>query len=296
VLSSRAFQSYDYFREGLERLESAGKPTACLRHFFEHGLLFREGRPHHEDKHVHRKLLDAQCEQLQQHLPRLLEFFEKRSFHITDPLTFSRLFVRLCLGLTIRDLTSAPLAASMRAIRGRENVFYYHFHPARHRRLDAAVAALRRSIPGDNGTGDAAWLIALSLLVMGYDPLVATLCAGLSGNDAEPLSSAPARYCATSFVARICVEETAIDGHRCAPGDICYVSLVPARDDAEDTTTFPFGLGIHNCVGKRLSVVVLELADAVVSRCFPRGFHARAAPRGDGAFLGFSGNAIKCTR
>lgn len=286
LLASRAFQSYNYFREGLERLEAADRPAASLGHFFDAGLLFREGRPHHEAKHAHRKLLDAQGAQLERRLPELIDFFAKR--HIEDPLAFSRLFVRLCLGLALSGLTSAPLTASMRALRRRENVFYYHFHPTRHQRLDLALAALRDSVPGDGAPSDeTAWLAGLSLVVMGYDPLVASLCAALSDREDAPLAEAPARYCPTSFVSRLCVEEKTIAGQRFTPGDICYVSLVPDREGGDRVNTFPFGLGVHSCVGRWFSAVVLGLAETVVDRCFPGGFRQPAVPSGDGAFLMF---------
>ncbi len=288
LLTAKAFESHNYFREGLDRLEAKGTPARFLKHFFEHGLLFSEGTGHHAVKRRHVRMLDERCDELTRLVPQLTRFFQKRSERLVSGLEFSRLFVRLCLGISISRLTSAPLATSMRALRRRENIFHYHFHPIRQQRMDAALAALFHAIPDGGPSQDSdEWLLAQSLVVMGYDPLIGSLCAALSEPDGTDISGAPARYCPTSFVSRLCREPTTIAGHTFNPGDICYVSLVPSREDADDLATFPFGLGVHTCAGKRFSGAVLNLARTIASRCFPGGFSQTPSALGDGAFLAF---------
>lgn len=288
LLTAKALSSYNYFSEGIKRLECKGGSMQFLRQFLDEGLLFMEGTDRRCAKPEHMRLLDLQCENLIELRPRIVSFFEKRNTAITDALTFSRLFVRLCMGISISSLTSARLRASMRAIQRRDNIFYYHFHPSRHQRMEAVLSKLSDSIPGGRKRcGDTAWLLAISLIVMGYDPLVGALCAALVDGECEDLSRAPDRYCPTSFVSRICVQETKIAGQRLTPGDICYLSLVPDRDDAGEQATFPFGLGVHTCAGKRFSGFALELAREVVGHCFPQGFRKGPLPYGDGAFLCF---------
>lgn len=291
ILTMDVFASYNYFREGLERSEKAGRPAANLARFFDEGLLFQEGEQHLSAKYSHRKLLDEQCEQLQRVLPEIVRFFEKRTAWIDDPLTFSRLFVRLCLGITVSALTFAPLTASMRAVRKRENVFYYYFHPLRHQRMDAALVKLNGRGPnGGDRCSETAHLLSQSLVVMGYDPLIASICATLADDESSDFTRAPARCCPTSFVSRICIEETIIGGRHFAPGDIFYVSLVRREADSSIQDTFPFGLGVHSCVGIRFARVVLSLAGKVVEHCFPGGFRQRAVAYEDGAFLSFKIN------
>lgn len=288
LLVAKTFTSWNYFQEGMEKLEASGRAVPFLQHFFTNGLLFKEGRQHYNAKREHMRLLAARCDELDAMSDAIEGFFRKRTAHVRDALSFSTLFVRLCSGISIARLTGAPLTAAMRALRQRENIFYFHFHPKRHSGTDGVLEKLHESIP-ENGDrcSESAWLVAASLVVMGYEPMVATLCAALLDDECEDFTRASGRYSATSFVPRICNQESTIVGHRFFPGDICYVSLVPGREDDTEQSTFPFGLGAHTCAGKRFSNTVLRLAEGVSRRCFPDGFEDRPLAYGDGAFLDF---------
>lgn len=287
VLTSRSFTSFNYFQEGIDWLETSGKPAPAINHFFDQGPLFREGADHFSIKRRFKKVLDEQITELDSLLPHIETAVMKRATYIRNALDFSTLFIRLCVGLIVSNLTSIPLSVSMRILRRRTNVFYFYFHPVRHRRADAALTALREAVPRYSRSGDdALCLVAQSLLVMGYDPLVGSLCAALSDKECNKFSEAPKRCCPTSFVSRLCVADATIDGFRFNPGDVCYLSLVPTEAE-KGRPTFPFGLGVHACVGKQFSIAVLERAEQVASHCFPKGFEETPEAYGDGAFLAF---------
>lgn len=288
ILLSDCFSSCNYFQEGIEHLAARGRPAPLLNEFFNAGLLFREGSGHHTDKREHMRLLDRQCEELERMLPALTVHFDKKKRAIGNALEFAMLLVRLCVGVSVSRLTGAPLTASMRALRRRENLFHFHFHPVRHQRMEAVLQQLVQSMPEKrHRCSDNEWLLAVSLIVMGYDPLVGTLCADLTVRESPDLTRSPARYCPTSFVPRICVRETSLAGRELVPGDICYLSLVASRNEDANRPAIPFGLGVHTCAGKKYSGVLLGIADEVARRCFPDGFRNGLEPRGDGAFLVF---------
>jgi len=288
MLVSKSFSSFNYFREGIDHLEARGRPAPLLNRFFDQGLLFREGAAHRSAKQEHMRLLNQLSDDLESRLPAVVGFFDKRSRSIDNPLDFSRIFVRLCVGLSVSRLLSAPLPATMRALRRRENVFYYYFHSVRQQRMEAVLQRLMAAAPdnGDRST-NAEWLLAVSLLVMGYDPLVGSICAGLVDEDCVDLADSPARYAPTTFVPRICVQETSVAGYELFPGDICYLSLVRCSDEDNHDPGFPFGAGVHICAGKKYANTVLRLAAEVCDRSFPDGFTRQPNPCGDGAFLAF---------
>ena len=212
----------------------------------------------------------------------------KRRAHIQSPWVFSTLFVRLCTALVIVHLTGVSLNQVMRALRKRENVFYFYFHAIRQKKMNAVLARLSGEESGsESDTHDrVARILVQSLLMMGYDPLVGSLCASLVEQDKD-VRSGPSRYCPTSFVSRVCVDDISIDDNEFNKGDICYVSLLPARGEDSDKATFPFGMGAHACVGKRFSLVVLETAGDIARKLFPDGFRRMPETCADGAFLAF---------
>jgi len=288
VLVSKSFSSFNCFREGIEQLEARGRPAPLLNRFFDQGLLFREGAAHRSAKQQHIRLLNQLSGELESWLPAVASFFDKRSRCIDNPLDFSRAFVRLCLGLSVSRLLSTSLPATMHALRRRENVFYYYFHPGRHQRMEAVLQQLMAAVPDDEAhCTDAEWLLAVSLLVMGYDPLIGSICAGLVDAECANLADSPARYAPTSFVPRVCIQETSLAGHELFPGDICYLSLVRCSDEDDHGSGFPFGAGVHICAGKKFSDTLLRLAGEVCDRTFPGGFTRQPIPCGDGAFLAF---------
>ncbi|MDZ7839296.1 MAG: hypothetical protein U5R46_00530 [Gammaproteobacteria bacterium] len=289
ILTSKSFTSFNYFDEGVRRLEASGTPMSCMQRFFDQGLLFQEGPQHHAAKQELIRILDRETTRLEALSSRVATFMAKRSGRIDNPLDLSRLFVRLCIGLVVAHLTSISLLSAIRLLRARENIFYFHFHPRRQQRMNKLLSELDNMImaSGRSPRYDNARILTESLLTMGYDPLVGTLCAYLTDDDAGEIVSAPDRYCATSFVSRVCVERICITGHQFKVGDICYVALVPAVDEEASAGAFPFGLGAHTCIGKRFSISVLRLAEGVFRQSPPAEFKRMPVVCADGAFLSF---------
>lgn len=289
ILLSKSFVAFNYFDQGIRRLEASGEPMGCINRFFDQGLLFREGPGHHAAKRRLLTLLDREAAELERMSPGIAAFMAKRRTAIQSPLDFATLFVRVCIGLVVARLTGISLPASMRIVRRRVNIFYFYFHAGRQRRANGVLAELHGKATDSGGAeryGDG-HILAESLLTMGYDPLVGTLCAALAEGVTDDLDATVGRYCATSFVPRICVENTSIGGHRFESGNICFVSLVPAADEDGSVKTFPFGLGAHTCIGKRFSRTVLAIAEEIIRDSFPDGFARMPAVYADGAFLGF---------
>lgn len=289
ILLSKSFAGFNYFDEGVRRLEASGTPMGCIDRFFDEGLLFREGPGHHAAKRRLIKRLDDEAAGLERMSPRIAAFMARRHAAIESPLDFATLFTRLCVGLVIASLMGLSLLSVMRVLRRRVNIFYFYFHTGRQRLANGVLAELHGMTPEpdpDAGYGDAL-VLADSLLTMGYDPLMGTLCAALTEGITEDLADAPSRYCATSFVSRICTGSTGIAGHRFAAGDICYVALAPAADEEPPGSTFPFGLAAHTCIGKRFSGTVLAIAEEIIRNSFPDGFARMPAVCADGAFLSF---------
>lgn len=288
LLTAPAFTAINAFHNGLASLEGHGSTQGVLRHFFDQGPLFREGAAHHATKRDMKRLLDRQCPRLVELAPRLESLVGGRAHRIRHALDYAQLLVSLSLALLVAELLAVPLPAALRAVRRRANVFYYHFHAPRVVRMDAALARLRRTAVHGGPLDENAWLLAQSLITMGQDPLVGALCAALVDPDCTDFADAPQRYCPTAFVMRRCVEDVNCAGVRFRQGDICYVSLLPAGDEAAAPATFPFGLGTHTCIGKRISYRILALGQEIAARVFPDGFSRPLAVRADGAFLGFA--------
>jgi hypothetical protein len=121
---------------------------------------------------------------------------------------------------------------------------------------------------------------------MAFDPLIATICAHAEDAAATDVGASADRYCPVSFVARQCVESIKLGSAACERGDICYVALVPGRDDA-GTKPFPFGAGVHTCVGQQISMQILRLAEDIRVTGFADGFANKAVLAPDGAFMSF---------
>lgn len=297
MLTSKAFAGFDYFKDGMDRSIAMGENLGFIKAFYDSTLLFKEGAEHHGLKKTFHQQLEVLGGELRAAQPVILAYFRKRKAIFSSALDFSNAMVRLCAALIIARLTSIPLRRVLRALSLRRNVFFYFFHPSRQNATNDALTVLYgRSSPPERGASE--WpehLLAQSLIVMGIDPLVASVCASVVDGQTDNFAAGAYRYCATSFVSRICTTPVSIEGTEYHPGDVCYVSLLPARDEAlktcpetaASTKSLAFGIGTHACIGKHLSLIVLEIAGTIYQDVFGQGFSEPTEIAPDGAFLAF---------
>lgn len=288
ILLSQSFESFNYFDAGYRQLSRSKYSFDLVRHFFDEGPIFLEGDIHRSAIRTFNALLKDQGDKLGIIASRIRDVMKNRRHRFNTALDFSRLFVEICLGTMISNLLSIPLKVSLRALRARGNVFYFHFHPRRHGIANDALALLDRKIPpaGRSPTTDINRLLCHGLIVMAYDPLVATICANLVEGRGGDFGASTDRYCPTSFVSRNCVKPVNIGGISFAEGDTCYVSLVPAIDEGS-AGGLPFGAGVHICVGRKVSIQILQLAAQIIDADFKEGFGKKPVVSPDGAFLSF---------
>lgn len=297
ILTSTAFAGFNYFKPGIDRLADKGTPAELLAKFYDETVLFKEGEEHRALKSAFGRILAKSCADLEASRPLIHDYFRKRKARISSPLEFSDALVRLCFGLIISRLTTIPLKRVYRSLSLRHNVFFSYFNPPRQLSANEALTRLYGgATPPEKGAADwHAHLLAQSLIIMGIDPTAGTICAGIVEGRTERLSAGVYRYCPTSYVSRICVQPTAIGGIDFQPGDICFVSLVPAEGEAGEScpaensrnTSLSFGVGVHACIGKHLSLAVLDIAEEVLDNVFSHGFDRTSIIDPDGAFLAF---------
>jgi len=293
VLVSPHFANPDYFSAGLQRMAASGRSVHWMRAFFEASPHFMEGADHRDVKKAFHRVLEDLSVFLETQRPRISAYFRKRAGAIHDPLVFSRRFVRLVTGLQIRHLTGLPLRRVYRSFDRRRNVFGLHFMPARHAASEAAFEHLFGDLPPRRAEGrpDPRDLLAQGLLIMGVDPMLGTLTASLAGRRGGSLADGVFRHCPTSYVSRTCMTATTVGDVDFFPGDVVYTALVPSRDEADEPTgpsrSLAFGVGLHTCSGKRLTLQMLDMAEAVVAESFPEGFAVQPRLSPDGAFLAF---------
>ncbi|TDJ62697.1 MAG: hypothetical protein E2O36_04370 [Proteobacteria bacterium] len=283
ILLSRSFASKNYFDDGYRRLSDAESSVGIVRRFFSHGPLFLEGEEHRASKQLFNDLLKDQADKLEIIAPRIRSIMLNRKRRFNSALDFARLFVEICLASIMKNLSSIPLKMGLNALRNRENVFYFYFRPRRHRIANDALAYLERKA---TPTDAFAKLVCHSLIVMAYDPLVATICANQGEGRTHDFEASADRYCPVSFVSRECIESVAIGETSFAKGDICYVSLVPAIDEAS-ADGLSFGTGVHACIGKQISLKILQLAEQIIVTDFKEGFDKKPVVSPDGVFLSF---------
>lgn len=297
ILTSPAFAGFNYFKPGIDRLNTKGTSMEPLGTFFDEAVLFKEGDEHRALKSTFARLLSKSCADLEVAKPRILSYFRKRKSRFSSPLEFSDALVRLCFGLIVSRLTAIPLRTVFHSLALRHNIFFSYFNPPRQISANKALTRLyRAAAPPEKGTPDwHAHMLAQSLIIMGIDPTVGTICAGIIEGRTERLSASVYRYCPTSYVSRICVQPASIGEIEFQPGDICFVSLVPAEGEPAEScpvensrnASLSFGVGIHACIGKRLSLAVLDIADEVLDIVFSHGFVRTSTIDPDGAFLAF---------
>ncbi|MFT4564428.1 MAG: hypothetical protein ACI9BW_004191 [Gammaproteobacteria bacterium] len=288
ILLSKSFGSLNYFHTGYERAARSQYAVEVIRQYFERGPTFLEGEGHRATRQAFGILLKEQTDTLGTNAPRIHAAMCKRKHRLRSALDFTRLFVEICLGTMICDLSSLPFRESLKILRARRNVFYYHYHPLRHRDANAALAMLDYPIStfAQSSDGEMKRLVCHALILMAYDPLIATICANLVEGRLMGVATSADTYCPVSFVSRICHEPAEINGFAFERGEVCYVSLVPAANE-ESNATFPFGAGVHTCIGKKISIEIFRLAELIIAADFSDAFRESPACAPDGAFLSF---------
>lgn len=290
ILTSRSFSAFNYFKPGFERFSNKGQPLTWIEGYFDANLLFKDGKKHQVDKKTVYRLLETMERDLKAFQPTIERYFQKRRQHIRSAIDFAQALTRICFGLLISGLLTIPLRRVLRTLSMRQNVWFVYFHPSRQKAMNDALAYLYRGElpPGENEPGYFEHLLAQSLIVMGYDPLVGSICASIAEGRLEGFAADSFRYCPTSFVSRLCRQTVVIDDIEFAPGDVCFTSLLPASDQHEaNTSSLAYGAGPHACVGKSLSLLILAMAQDVYHHAFPEGFEIASTLAPNGAFLDF---------
>ncbi|MGR8922122.1 MAG: hypothetical protein ACU85V_21095 [Gammaproteobacteria bacterium] len=284
ILGSGAFEAFDPFEPGYRRLAERGRSLELIEQYFHDAPLCLEGERMRAVKRELGDLLREQGEVLEASVPRIRAWVRRRRPAIDSPLAFATTVVEGAVASVIADLLAIRFEDALAPLRRRRNVFFFHFHRLRHEATNAALELLRDAAPAR--VAPARMLLAQSLLVMGYDPLVATICASLVDGHEEPFDAGAGRYCPVSAVSRRCVQTITLGGFRFAAGDVCYVALLPGTEEIGQAG-MPFGSGAHTCVGKRLALHVLRIAEAIHAEVFEGGFRALPVIACDGTFLAF---------
>ncbi|MCC5797767.1 MAG: hypothetical protein JJU48_10650 [Methylophaga sp.] len=277
--------------------KSKNRPLYWIQAFLDANLLFKNGETHRSEKKVVQRLTNDLEAHLLEWQPRLNTYFYKRRSHILSAIDFAQKITRITLGLLISHALSIPLRRALKCLDRRQNIWFIYFHPSRQAAMDAALKYLYQgnTPPDQNDPHYFSHLLVQSLIVMGYDPLVASICASICEADSTDFASDSYRYCPTSFVSRICKQAVLIDGNNFDAGDVCFTSLVPAADQPENNrytqnssaSSLAYGVGAHVCVGKSLSLTILGMAQQIFEQHFSDGFAHRSVIASDGAFLSF---------
>jgi hypothetical protein len=299
ILTSKAFAGFNYFKTGMQQLEARGESVQILKDFYNENILFNEGDECPNIKKAFNLYLEDFSIELDKLTPRIVRFFQKRQAIVTSPLIFSLLFTRLCTALLISHLTHLPLKRIYSALRMRRNVFDSYFNPLRQLAASKALQYLYAdSAPPKKEAPE--WmqhLLAQAMFTMGVDPVVAAICANITNRYTSGFAENIDRFCPTSFVTRICIEQIKLIGIEFYPQDICYLSLLPAALQLEAancpvtnhkrSSSLAFGVGKHTCIGKHFSYQLLRLAEQVVNVSFKNGFTDESSIYADGSFLSF---------
>lgn len=290
VLASRHVENDNYFAEPLAQLAERGNALPHVAAYFANALLFKEGVDHRALRARHQPIIEAACEVLRRHAPLLARSVARGPSKTISALQFAERLVEIGFAVVIRELTGVSFRRALRAMRLRQNVFFYHFHPGRHQAMDRALAELERDGPAPAASDR--WDVARSLIVMGVDPCASAVCAAVMEKLPGDFAAAIQRYAPTSFVSRRCVAPFRLGDHEVGPGDLLYLSLVqPAGGErtASGDRSGPavaFGAGPHMCTGRPFAMLMAEMAEAIFGKLEPgRVRDAGLAVRGDGSFL-----------
>lgn len=288
LLLSNAFEVFDFYADGFRH---AGSDAALdrVRRFFEESPVCLNGNAHLAAKQALSALQGELCGRFEARGPALRALVLGRGERYASPLAFARAFVELCLAVIIADLLAVSLRTALRALRQRRNVFQFHFHRLCHRAAGQAIGTLHRAAGPAfaRGEGRARMVLAESMLLMGSAPLIGSLTAAVMDAIERPGEAPRAeRYTPVSVVPRLCVRDTAIIGERFAAGELCHVSLLPAAGQPVDPG-LAFGAGPHTCIGKRVSLLILNLGIEAAGEAFGDGFRATPTLAPDGIFLAY---------
>lgn len=284
ILGSDAFAAFDPFEPGYLRLAQRGHSLPLIEQYFRDAPLCLEGERMRRIKRELGDVLREQADVLEASVPRIRQWVRRQRDLLDSPLAFATALVEGALGCVIADLLGIPFEDTIPALRARRNVFFFHFHRLRHEATNAALALLDAAAAAE--VAPARRLLAQSLLVMGYDPLVATICASLVDGHPEAFDAGVERYCPVSVVSRRCVRAITFDEIAFGDGEVCYLALLPGAEEAGQAG-MPFGSGQHTCVGKRLALQVLRIAEAIYAAEFDGAFRAMPVIACDGTFLAF---------
>lgn len=290
ILGSRNVENDNYFAEPLEQLARRGNALPHVTAYFANALLFKEGVDHRALRARHQPIIEAACEVLRRHEPFLARSVARGPSRSISPLQFAERLVEIGFAVVIRELTGVSFKRALRAMRLRQNVFFYHFHPGRHQAMDRALAELERD--GRAPEQSDHWDVARSLIVMGVDPCASAVCAAVLEKLPGDFAAAIHRYAPTSFVSRRCVAAFRLEEHEVNPGDLLYLSLVqPAgggRTAPGDRSgpAVAFGAGPHMCTGRPFAMLLAEMAETIFRSLQPgRVREVEMTVRGDGSFL-----------
>jgi cytochrome P450 len=296
ILLSKSFLSYDYFSSGIQKLIGKGN-RSFIGEFFQYAPIFQEGDQHQAQRKKLFKMLDNLNEQLTREQNNLDEFIMKRASKIKSPLDFSKNITIFCLSFMITQLLNISSSKAKKSILLRSNVWRPYFHPKKQFNLEKSLATLNTKFISeiDNEEEKLKILLAQSLIIMGYDPLVATICASASKKDLSiSFAQDSLRTCPTSYVTRICNEDVTLKNTKFKKGSIITLSLLPTSSERENITentigtkSLSYGLGNHICIGKKNSFVILGMAENIWVKFRNRmpASNLKIAP--DGAFLAY---------
>ena len=136
--------------------------------------------------------------------------------------------------------------------------------------------------------------VAEMFLTMGADPLIGAVVAKVESLTIANTTKNVFHFNPTTFVSRTCTQQTQIADIQFVIGDECYISLLPSEKEASSRAGFSvgrslaFAAGPHSCIGKSISLSILQIADEIVELCFPEGFQKRSVPASNNSvFLAF---------
>jgi hypothetical protein len=298
ILRSPDFVVANLFSPGLLRLAERGESLEWVQRFFDHHLLFQAGREHQQRKKSFHAVLKQAGSDLLASQADIECQVVKRRHRITSASAFSRQVVRVSVAWLVARLTGVPLTRSLRSVLLRSNVWLPYFHPARLRRLDRSFSVLYvgRQYPREGEPGWIEHLAAQSLLVDGLDPITGSMTASLVEGGSFDFVDDVHRFSPTGYVMRICVRACSIGGVAFREGDVCLTSLLPSGPPTATPAIgqvslrqsgLAFGIGIHSCVGKSISLTILGIGERIYKANFPEGFPTASVLAPDGAFMGF---------